>query len=378
MNEQKNKKTTKQTIFVGLSGGVDSSVAASLLKKQGFNVVGVFIKIWQPKWGSCGWKEDRRDAMRVAMHLDITFKELDLSEEYQKEVADYMIGEYKNGRTPNPDVMCNTRIKFGAFLQWALKHGADFVATGHYARIKKTIKQKNNKTNNIQCSMSNVQLLSGIDGGKDQSYFLWQLKQSQLKQVLFPVGGYEKSEVRKIAKKFGLPTADKKDSQGICFIGKVGMKDFLKKYIKEKRGNVLNAKGEVIGHHDGAFFLTIGQRRGFTITKKGIDDKPYYVVAKDVKKNTVTVASDKKTIKQENKKTIFINQVNWIMDEPVENKKYLARFRHLQELKVCKVKKLKNNDYQIEFIKPREGIAPGQSLVVYDGQKCLGGGIIKE
>jgi len=362
-------KYKKTKVFIGLSGGVDSSVAAALLQKEDYDVTGVFIKIWQPQWGECGWKDDRRDAMRVALHLGMPFKELDLSDSYEKKVVDYMIKEYRSGRTPNPDVLCNTKIKFGEFLAWAKKQGADFVATGHYARVNKTKKQKNKRTNNTQ-------LLQGVDRTKDQSYFLWQLKQAQLTHCLFPVGGYKKSAVRKMAKKFGLPTAEKPDSQGICFVGKIGMKEFLKKYLQPKRGKVLDEKNEVIGHHDGAFFLTIGQRRGFTITKKSTSDEPYYVVSKNVKDNTITVATQK-TKKQENKKTIMMHDIHWIGEKPVGDKKYQARFRHLQVLLNCHIVKLPNGQYKIIFNKSQAGIAAGQSLVVYDGQKCLGGGIIK-
>ncbi|MFA5318053.1 MAG: tRNA 2-thiouridine(34) synthase MnmA [Patescibacteria group bacterium] len=367
--QQLNKK---YKVFIGLSGGVDSSVAAALLKEQGHDVAGVFIKIWQSKWGPCGWKNDRRDAMRVAMKLEIPFKELDLSDEYEKEVVDYMVREYKAGRTPNPDVMCNSQIKFGAFLKWAKSRGADYIATGHYARIKRiSLKEKN-----IKYSILNIQLFQGVDKTKDQSYFLWQLKQSQLKHCLFPIGEYKKSEVRKMAKEFGLPTAEKKDSQGICFVGKVGMKEFLKKYIKAKPGNVLNVDGEIIGKHDGAVFYTIRQRHGFTITAKGVDDRPCYVVGKDIKKNTVTVG-EQQIVNSKKGCDVVIHQTNWISGEPNTSKSYKARFRHLQKLLNCQIVKLLDDEYEIKFIKAQEGIASGQSLVLYDGEICLGGGIIK-
>jgi tRNA-specific 2-thiouridylase len=376
-------KAKKKKVFVGLSGGVDSSVAAALLQKQGYDVTGVFIKIWQPQWGPCGWRDDRRDAMRVALHLEIPFRELDLSEQYEKEVVDYLIREYKAGRTPNPDVVCNTKIKFGDFLRWALKNGADAIATGHYTRISNNeflisnqIPISKFKNTKYQIQNTRYQLLRAIDDTKDQSYFLWQLEQSQLQHCLFPVGDYKKSEVRKMAKKFDLHTSEKKDSQGICFVGKVGMKEFLKKYIKEKRGDVLNMRGQIIGYHDGAFFLTIGQRRGFTIMSKGDSDEPYYVIGKNIKDNTITVAPQK-TKKQKNKKTIILNKVNWINEKPTEGKKYQARFRHLQSLLHCYIVTLSGKNCQIVFAKPQEGIAAGQSLVIYDGQKCLGGGIIK-
>ncbi|MFA6551559.1 MAG: tRNA 2-thiouridine(34) synthase MnmA [Patescibacteria group bacterium] len=392
-NKQKMPK-----VFVGLSGGVDSSVAAALLKhppllkgyaeaKQGYDVIGVFIKIWDEKWGNCQWPEERRDAMKVAIKLGIPFKTLDLSAEYKKEVVNYMIREYKLGRTPNPDVMCNKTIKFGAFLKWALKNGADYVATGHYARrwefsifnFQFSIKPQIPKKSKIINHKSKIQLLRGVDETKDQSYFLWQLKQAQLKHCLFPIGDYKKSEVRELAKKFGLPTAEKPDSQGICFVGKVGLKEFLQQYLKPKRGKVLNEKKEVIGYHDGAFFLTIGQRHGFVVTKKTPNDAPFYIVEKDIKRNTITVSqkSEQQIVNSKKNKSIIIHKINWINGEPEKNKNYQARFRHLQELKVCKVIKLKVGEYKIKFNEPQDGAASGQSLVLYDNDICIGGGIIK-
>ena len=267
---------TKGKVFVGLSGGVDSSVSAALLKEHGYEVVGVFIKVWQPPFLECTWKEDRLDAMRVAAQLDIPFMTFDLEKEYKESIVDYMVAEYKAGRTPNPDVMCNKTIKFGAFLEKAKEMGADFVATGHYAQnVEKDGEQY---------------LLKGNDNEKDQSYFLWTLTQAQLKYILFPIGEHKKSEVRKLAEKFDLITATKKDSQGLCFIGKLDMKDFLKEFIEEKRGDVLNTDGAVIGYHDGAVYYTLGQRRGFIITQKTPEDIPYYVVAKDIEQNTITVS----------------------------------------------------------------------------------------
>ena len=205
--------------------------------------------------------------MRVAAHLDIPFVTLDLEKEYKEEVVDYMIAEYRSGRTPNPDVMCNRYVKFGGFFDWAMKEGADVVATGHYARTY------------------NGDLCKGRDDNKDQSYFLWTLTPEKLAKTLFPVGNIEKPEVRALAKKFGLPNAEKKDSQGLCFVGKIDMKEFLKHFIDEKPGDVLNTDGEVVGHHEGALFYTLGERHGFTVTQKTPEDKPYFVIAKDNKKN---------------------------------------------------------------------------------------------
>src|SRR3989344_5097892 len=254
----------KKIVFVGLSGGVDSAVSAALLKKQSFEVVGVFIKTWHPEFLECNEEEERRDAMRVAAFLDIPFLTFDFEKVYKREVADYMIREYRAGRTPNPDVMCNKEVKFGAFLKKALSMGADFVATGHYAQNK------------------NLSLIKGVDPTKDQSYFLWTLKQNQLKHIIFPVGHLKKSQVRKLAEKYGLHTFQKKDSQGICFLGKLDMKEFLQHYIKPKSGRVLDINGKTIGKHNGATFLTLGERHGFTITSKTNHDRPYYIIAKDI------------------------------------------------------------------------------------------------
>src|SRR3989338_8513859 len=260
----------KKIVFVGLSGGVDSAVSAALLQKTGYEVVGVFIRTWHPEFLECNEEEERRDAMRVAAHLDIPFLTFDLEDVYKKEVADYMIREYKAGRTPNPDVMCNKEVKFGAFMKKALAMGADFVATGHYAQVDGAGNTFSNFTGEADRTFSREYpashqyyskrfhlLCRGVDPGKDQSYFLWMLKQEQLKKVLFPVGHLKKTEVRKLAGKFKLPVAEKKDSQGICFLGAVDLKFFLKHYIKPKKGKVVNEKREVIGHHDGVVFHTL-------------------------------------------------------------------------------------------------------------------------
>ncbi|MBI3888790.1 tRNA 2-thiouridine(34) synthase MnmA [Candidatus Nomurabacteria bacterium] len=263
----------KKTVFVGLSGGVDSAVSVALLKKSGYEVVGVFIKTWHPDFLVCNEEEERLDAMRVAAFLDIPFFTFDLVDVYKKEVADYMIREYKAGRTPNPDVMCNKEVKFGAFLKKALAMGADYVATGHYAKAFSTQNFEGGRFRPKggvmpRNSAPKTLLVKGVDPSKDQAYFLWTLRQEQLKKIIFPVGNLEKTEVRKLAKKFNLPVAEKKDSQGICFLGAVDLKEFLKHYIKSKKGKVLNENGEEIGYHDGAVFYTLGERHGFTITKK--------------------------------------------------------------------------------------------------------------
>jgi len=354
------KREKKQKVFVGMSGGVDSSVAALLLKRQGYDVIGCFIKGWYPQGISCTWKEDRRDAMRVCAKLDIPFLTIDAEREYKKEVVDYMIKEYKRGRTPNPDVMCNRHIKFGVFLKKALEMGADYIATGHYVKIKK--------------SKENIfKLFKARDENKDQSYFLWALRQEQLRYCLFPLGDLIKSEVREIARKNNLPVAEKGESMGVCFLGELDMEDFLKKYIKPKKGKVLNLKGEVIGEHNGVYFYTIGQRHGFSLGG-GI---PYYIVFKDIKKNLLIVA-DKIDEKKFYKKEVEIEDINWILGKPPKaNKTYNARIRYRQILESCKLQIENSKNYKVIFKKPQRAVTSGQSLVLYDKDEMLGGGIIK-
>jgi len=342
-----------------MSGGVDSSVAAALLKKQGFSVTGVYMKPWSPYAKAseghsnlCMWKEDREDAMRAATILNIPFLTWDFSREYKKEVADYMIKEYKSGRTPNPDIMCNKHIKFGLFLKNALKEGADFIATGHYVQ-----KDRN-------------RLLISKDKNKDQSYFLWTLTQEQLKYSLFPVGEYTKPEVRKMAKKFGLPNHDKKDSQGVCFVGPINMADFLKTYITPKKGKIIDSstgseQGKIIGEHDGAFYYTIGQRHGLNI---GNGAGPYFVTKKDLKKNIVYVGREKDLLSQKT----GIKDLNWLKKVKLPTKlEVKIRYRSKSEKAI-----LKRNGF-LEFIKPQRAITSGQSAVFYRGQELIGGGIIR-
>lgn len=346
----------KKTVFVGLSGGVDSAVSAALLKKAGYEVVGVFIKTWHPEFLECNEEEERRDAMRVAAHLDIPFLTFDLEIVYKKAVGDYMIREYRAGRTPNPDVMCNKEVKFGAFLKKAIKMGADYIATGHYARVAKN------------------SLLRGSDISKDQSYFLWTLKETQLSKIIFPVGNLKKEKVRRIAMKLNLPVAEKKDSQGICFLGPVDLKEFLKHYIKEKKGKVLSEQGQVIGYHGGVNFLTLGERHGFTITQKTPHDKPYYIIGKNVKGNTITVSQDKIS-NSEVQTSVKIESTNWIFEKPKPNQTYSAQIRYHGEKLPCRVKCATPSVAQVSFEKSVLA-APGQSLVVYEGNVCLGGGVI--
>ncbi len=387
----------KKTVFVGMSGGVDSSVSAALLQQQGYTVVGVFIKTWHPDFIKCNEEEERRDAMRVATYLDIPFLTFDFEDVYKKEVADYMIAEYKGGRTPNPDVMCNKHVKFGAFLKKALEMGADYVATGHYAKNKKKMLSRSSNSNLGAVNQSNrayraestsfYSLEKANDPSKDQAYFLWTLKQVQLSKILFPVGHLNKTEVRKLALKFKLPTAEKKDSQGICFLGAVDLKDFLKHYIKEKKGRVLNERGEEIGFHNGAVFHTLGERHGFTITKKNPNDGAYYVVGKDVKKNILYVSQNISPCQGEVSKgrrglgevILGLKDTNWISEIPKENKNYTAQIRYHGEFLLCKIKCSKSNFEQkrvkVIFKKPIL-VALGQSVVLYDKEICLGGGVV--
>lgn len=359
MNNSQNKKGK---VFVGLSGGVDSAVSAALLKKEGYEVTGVFIKTWTPEWLECTWKEDRRSAMRAAAVLDIPFITLDLEKEYKEGVADYMIREYKAGRTPNPDVMCNKEIKFGGFLKFALAHGADYVATGHYARRVASPQARGGRDE------VRVGLYEGKDKNKDQSYFLWTLTQDQLRHVLFPVGHLQKEEVRKLATKFNLPQATRKDSQGICFLGEVDMKEFLSHYIKEKEGNVLDENGKIIGKHQGALFFTLGERHGFSVNQSNPNTEKLYVISKDVKNNTITVAPK---IHKKNTAGIELSNINWVSGNVPEKKRILCRYRYRQSKMECEIE---GNNLKIKGLE--EAVSSGQSVVFYNDDKCLGGAVI--
>ncbi len=336
-------------VFVGLSGGVDSAVSAALLKQQGFEVTGVFIKVWSPDFLPCTWREERRDAMRVAITLDIPFLFFDFEEEYKKSVADKMITEYELGRTPNPDILCNREIKFGVFWKKAKELGADFIATGHYAQNK------------------NNQIFEGQDKEKDQSYFLWTLTPDDLKHVLFPVGDLEKKEVRSLAKKNDIPVAFKKDSQGICFLGDVDLETFLPHFLEIQSGNVLNTKGEIIGKHRGAIYYTIGERHGFEVNHNVPDSKAFYVVSKDMKMNTITVSDDETEIKELSPIKIKLRDMN-LQGAPTH-----ARIRYRGEKVFIDL-----NESTVTFDGPQRGLAVGQSIVFYNDDECLGGGVVDE
>jgi len=381
-------KDAPRRAFIGMSGGVDSSVSALLLKKAGYDVTGVFIKTWSPEWlaqlrrGSagqaCNWREERRDAIRVAAHIGIPLITLDLEKEYKREVADYMIAEYRVGRTPNPDVMCNKKVKFGAFYDWAIKTGADIVATGHYAQIQEA---------KLPLGSLASKLLMGKDLNKDQSYFLWTIKQEQLAHILFPIGHLKKDEVREIARENNLPVAEKKDSQGVCFLGVVDMKEFLKHYIKTEPGNVLNESGQTIGTHDGAVLYTLGERHGFTILARslpavvpplggGTAKERLFVISKDIRQNTITV-SKHRPVEVFAKKEFELKDVNWLAGEyPNPAKSYLARVRYRQDLQKIKLISLDDRTAKLEF-EHAQAVDAGQSVVIYDGKVCLGGGVVK-
>ena len=386
----------KIRVVVAMSGGVDSSVAAYLLKKDGYDVLGVFMKNWHDTnvtiSKECPWLEDSYDAMLVAEKLSIPFQVIDLSKDYKKKIVDYMFEEYKNGRTPNPDVLCNREIKFDLFLDIAIKLGADYIATGHYAQV--TESKINNK--------SLFHLKSGKDKSKDQSYFLCQLNQFQLSKTIFPIGKINKKDVRIIAKKNNLVTADKKDSQGLCFIGKVKLPDFLQQSLKPKNGNVVlidksycgyksysntegikitskkikykKSDGEIIGHHNGAHFYTIGQRKGLSI---GGRVKPLYVLSTDVVNNIIYVGegSDHPGLFRSSLK-VPISKIHFISDpKKIEVKNLKARIRYRQALQDVSFTKNSKN-YYFNFKNPQKAITSGQFIALYDNEELICSGVI--
>jgi tRNA-specific 2-thiouridylase len=353
---------TPTRVFVGVSGGVDSSVSAAELVKKGYDMTGVFIKTYYPPEIECDWREERLDAMRVCEHLGIPFLECDMEQAYKEQVFDYMIDSYKQGITPNPDIFCNKYVKFGGFLEWAKSHDCDYIAMGHYA----------------QHFVENDEhhLVMGADTNKDQTYFLYQLTQHQLNHTIFPIGHWDKQEVRKRAKKHGLFTADKQDSQGICFVGPVEMRQFLAQYIDEQPGEVLSESGEVIGSHSGAFFLTIGQRSGFEIAPEHRTPKMprMYIVAKDAKANTVTVSPN---IESYNPERITITDTSWINSAPQVGDRVDTRIRHRGQLLQATLEVVDGDNYIFGFKQEaHSGVAEGQSLVIYKDSICLGGGIV--
>lgn len=345
-----------QTIYVGMSGGVDSSVAAALLKEQGYTVVGVFMKNWTKDLPGmpCTWKEDFQDAKRVAVQLGIDFKLYEFEAQYRQKVVDYMIDEYRAGRTPNPDIMCNQEVKFRLFLDTAFDDGADLIATGHYARVQ------------------DGQLLVGRDKSKDQSYFLYRVTESALKKTLMPIGDYEKPKVRELAKNYGLATAEKKDSQGICFVGKVGIKDFLVHELgPQQPGKIIDKNGKVVGEHDGAIFYTIGQRHGLNVG----GGFPYYVIGKDMTKNEVYVTTDLDDGKLWSNE-LNLTSLHWINRPPEIGKKYQVRSRYRAPLVGCKIAEIGEKLTVVQLDDQIRAVTAGQSAVIYDGERVVGGGIV--
>lgn len=338
-----------------MSGGVDSSLTAALLKEQGYDVTGVYMKNWIQDFEGfeCPWEQDVIDADAVAAQLDLPFEVFDFQKEYKDKVVDYMLAEYKIGRTPNPDIMCNQEVKFKLFLEASLAKGADLIATGHYARAR------------------DGQLLKGVDENKDQSYFLYRITEDALRKTLMPIGEMTKPTVRAEAEKRGLVTADKKDSQGICFIGEVGIREFLGSYVKDiEPGVIVDQHGKEIGQHDGAIFYTIGQRQGLGVG----GGLPYYVTSKDMNKNTVYVTTD---LDDDNlwSEDFIIRNTHWINQKPDLGKKYDIRMRYRSKLTACTLEESKEY-FTVKLDSLVKALAKGQSAVVYDGGKVVGGGII--
>lgn len=391
-------------VVVGLSGGVDSSVSAYLLKEQGYEVIGLFMKNWHDDSvtisDECPWLEDSNDAMLVAEKLGIPFQTVDLSAQYKERIVDYMFREYENGRTPNPDVLCNREIKFDIFLDMALQLGADYVATGHYCQ----------KDSFEQDGSTIYQLKAGADDNKDQSYFLCQLTQEQLSRALFPIGHLQKSEVREIAKAQDLITAEKKDSQGLCFIGKVRLPEFLQQQLKPKAGDIIEIEGshevfhndipvfesktaeldfaaqklslkpsfgKVVGQHQGAHYFTKGQRKGLGV---GGTVEPLFVIDTDVETNTIYTGQGK-SHPGLYRSVLFVNEgdVHWVREDlslkPDETMEVMARIRYRQTLQKAKLYKVEQGLY-VEFENPQSAITEGQFVAWYQGEELLGSGVI--
>lgn len=342
-------------VYVGLSGGVDSSVTAALLVEQGYDVTGVYMKNWSKDLPGfpCPWKEDYQDAKRVAVKLGIPFKMFDFEKEYFENVVKYMLEAYKNGLTPNPDIMCNQEIKFKLFYDAAREQGADYIATGHYAGVE------------------DGRLLMADDQNKDQTYFLYRVTSESLKNTLFPLSNMKKSDVKELARQLDLVTASKKESMGICFVGKVGIKEFLGQYIQSEPGPVVDQDGKDIGSHDGAIFYTIGQRHGLDIG----GGLPYYVTGKNMNTNTVYVTSN---ITDENlwSDALRLDSCHWINDMPNTSDNLFVRTRHRAKLVECKLVKLDGETATVKLSDSIRAVTPGQSAVIYKDNECLGGGII--
>lgn len=384
-------------VYVGMSGGVDSSLTAALLVEQGYDVTGVYMKNWTQDLPGmkCPWADDLADAKRVAVQLGIDFKVFDFETEYRHKVVDYMIKEYQAGRTPNPDIMCNQEVKFKLFLDAALEDGADLIATGHYARVSNHAGRSVVEDSAFPAGASQERQLGQLaasgsettekttqgdhgeallcmahDTNKDQTYFLYRVTGEALQKTLFPLGEYDKPTVRKMAEERGLYTAAKKDSQGICFVGKVGIREFLSQYVEQVPGEIIDKQtGKVLGYHDGAIFYTLGQRHGLELG----GGLPYYVVGKDMDKNEVYVTTD---LNDETlwKTEVTLGAVHWINNTPTPGE-YQIRVRHRASLITADLS-FEGDQVMLKLHDQQRAIAAGQSIVIYDQDTCQGGGII--
>lgn len=353
-----------KTVVVGMSGGVDSSVAAYLLKKQGYNVIGLFMLNWEENdsQGACNADGDFSDVARVCNTLDIPYYSVNFAKEYQERVFSYFLSEYEAGRTPNPDVLCNREIKFGPFREFAKSLGADYIATGHYCGIEHTADGRH-------------LLKKAADGGKDQTYFLNQVREEQLADVLFPLQDLQKPEVRKIAEKNRLPTAGKKDSTGICFIGERNFRKFLQNYLPAKSGKILTLTGEEVGEHIGLMYYTIGQRKGLDLGGKQGEEGRWFVVKKDLKNNVLFVSHGDETPLYS--RSCLVKNLNWIGNIPPQTCNLTAKFRYRQPEQQVKLI-LEKDCARVEFKEKQRAVTEGQYAVFYDGDYCLGGGVIDE
>ena len=350
-------------IVVGMSGGVDSAVAALLLREQGYTVTGVFMRNWEEPDGACPAEQDYEDVRRVSEALDIPYYTVNFTEEYRERVFSYFLSEYAAGRTPNPDVLCNSEIKFKAFLEFAFRSGAEALATGHYAQLRQ--------------DEEGTHLLKGADGGKDQSYFLAGLTPAQLGRAMFPIGGMEKRQVRELARKHGLSVAEKKDSTGICFIGERNFKQFLMTYLPACPGDMVDEKGKVIGRHDGLMYYTLGQRRGLGIGGRSDGSgESWFVIGKDLKRNLLIVQQGEH--EELYSLSLTVDKLNWIpqTDMP-ESFACGAKFRYRQPDQQVRVER-RGEGALVRFLEPQRAVTPGQWCVLYQGEECLGGGPIAE
>ncbi len=353
-------------IVVGLSGGVDSAVTAWLLKQAGHQVVGVFMKNWEADdlEDDCPIAQDYRDVLAIAEVLGIEVELVNFSREYQDRVFSYFLAEYQAGRTPNPDVLCNAEIKFKAFLDHAINLGAEHIATGHYARLAG--------------ESPNRQLLKAADANKDQSYFLYRLQQHQIARALFPLGELPKPQVRELARKAGIPVAEKKDSTGICFIGERPFREFLQRYMPIQPGDMLTPEGKVMGQHQGLMYHTLGQRKGLGIggVKGAEDGVPWFVAGKDLARNQlIVVQGHEHPLLLSN--TLYAADLSWIGTPPKAGRRYTAKTRYRQQDAACDVKAITDNELVLCFDQAQWAVTPGQSVVLYDGPICLGGGVIQ-